>query len=87
MVICQSNADCCRRLASRSLEPKGPYPPRPTPQHWPLNAHHIVFLHLCYGICSMPDNLSKLRISFSMVYIKLKICVMKFFTKLLIGEK
>ena len=30
-----------------------PFPP------WSLNAHHIVFLHLCIDICPMPDNLNK----------------------------
>ena len=68
----QSNPDCRRRLAARFLEPNRPYEP------WPLNAHHIVFLHLFGGILSMSDNLNKCCVLASpgMACINFKICAM-----------
>ena len=46
---------CCWILGTYASWTACPLLPKP----WPLKAHYIVFLHLCSGICPMPDNLNK----------------------------
>ena len=77
----QSNPNCCRCPAAGFLESNRHIEP------WLRNAHHIVFLHLCFGIFHKSDNLNKFWILASpWLTLSSQSAQCKFFAKLWWGE-